>query len=91
MTARRAKLVIRKHKLPEYLGAEETTINQLRDLGLLTFFSLTPGGRAQVVTEDEVAALQEAALEAGDLEALIVRAKQERGDSSSKQTRVGRR
>ena len=79
MTVPRAKRVIRKFRLPDYLGVEETAINQLEDLGLLRFFSMTVGGRAQVVTEENVAELQEEAMKAGSLDALIARAKQERG------------
>ena len=62
MTVPRAKRVIRKFRLPDYLGVEETAINQLEDLGLLRFFSMTVGGRAQVVTEENVAELQEEAM-----------------------------
>jgi hypothetical protein len=82
--APRLKRVIRKFRLPEFLGIEETTINQLEQLGLLHFFSMTPGGRAQVIFEEDVIALQEAAYAAGNIEALILQAKQKRGDKPIK-------
>ena len=48
-------------------------------IGLLRPVSMTPGGRSKVVTEDNVIEIQEAALETGNIETLIARAKQERG------------
>jgi hypothetical protein len=72
---RRAKRVIRLHKLPDYLGNKQTMNDVLIDLGLLHPFSMSPGGRSQVVTEDEVIELQEAAMEAGSLEALVAKAR----------------
>jgi hypothetical protein len=91
MTARRAQRVIRKHRLPDYLGAKETTLNVLRDLGLLRLFSMTPGGRAQVATEDNIIELQEAAKEAGSLEALIAKLQQERSEPTDARVSKPRR
>jgi hypothetical protein len=68
---RRAARVIRLNKLSEYLGNKQTNNDELVRLGLLHPFSLSPGGRAKVVTEDEVITLQQEAMAAGSLEALI--------------------
>ena len=57
---KRAQRVIRLHKLPAYLGVERSVIDDLVKRGLLHPFSIT-GKRAKVVTEDEVAELQEQA------------------------------
>jgi len=59
---RRAHKVIRLHKLPEYLGVERSQIQKLIEQGKLRPFSLGPGGRSKVVTEDEVANYQAEAL-----------------------------
>jgi len=74
---RRAQRVIRLNRLPEYLGNKQTMNDELVRLGLLHPFSLSPGGRSKCVTEDEVIALQEAAMKAGSLDALVARAKRE--------------
>jgi hypothetical protein len=73
---KRAKRVIRFHKLPDYLGNKQSQNEELARLGLLRKFSMSPGGRSQVVTEDNVIELQEEAEEAGSLEALIEKYKQ---------------
>jgi hypothetical protein len=57
---KRAKRVIRLHKLPAYVGVERSQIEDAIRRGLLHPYSPF-GGRAMVVDEDEVAALQEAA------------------------------
>jgi hypothetical protein len=75
---RRAQRVIRLNRLPDYLGNKETQNAELVRLGLLKTFSLSPGGRSKVVTEDNVIELQEAAIEAGSLEALIEKTKRQR-------------
>jgi hypothetical protein len=72
---RRAKRVIRLNRLPDYLGNKPTMNDELVRLGLLHPFSLSPGGRSKCVTEDEVVDLQEAAIEAGSLEALVAQAR----------------
>jgi hypothetical protein len=76
---RRARRVIRLNRLPDYLGNKQTMNDTLVQLGLLHPFSMSPGGRSKVVTEDEVADLQEAAIEAGSLEALVAKARAEQG------------
>jgi hypothetical protein len=81
--AKRAKRVIRLNQLPHYLGNKETQNAELVRLGLLQPFSLSPGGRSKVVTEDEVVGLQEAAEKAGSLEALIDEAKQKRDKAAA--------
>jgi hypothetical protein len=75
---KRAQRVIRLNQLPHYLGNRPTNNDELVRLGLLHPFSLSPGGRSKVVTEDEVIALQEAAQEAGDLGTLVARARVKR-------------
>lgn len=79
MTVRRAQRVFRLFKLPDYFGCQQTTIDEMVRIGLLRPVSMTPGGRSKVVTEDNVIEIQEAALETGNIETLIARAKQERG------------
>jgi hypothetical protein len=59
MADQRPVRVIRLHKLPEYLGVERTAIKQMIDDNKLHPFTMTPNGRAKVVTEDEVAKLQQ--------------------------------
>jgi hypothetical protein len=56
----RPQKVIRLHRLPAYLGVTRTAIDLMVRRGLLHPFSIT-GQRAKVVTEDEVAELQEQA------------------------------
>lgn len=75
---RRAQRVIRLNQLPQYLGNRQTMNDELVRLGLLHPFSLSPGGRSKVVTEDEVIGLQKAAMEAGNLDALVARARAKR-------------
>jgi hypothetical protein len=55
-----AQRVIRVFKLPEYLGVGKSQIAEAIKRGLLHPFPPYPGARSMVVTEDEVAALQEA-------------------------------
>jgi hypothetical protein len=74
MTARRAQRVFRLFKLTDYFGCQQTTIDEMVRIGLLRPVSMTPGGRSKVVTEDNVVEIQEAALEAGNIEALIAKA-----------------
>jgi hypothetical protein len=53
--------VIRLAKLPTFLGVGRSAIQSMVDKGLLNPFCPTgEGGRAMVVTEDEVVRLQEA-------------------------------
>jgi hypothetical protein len=55
----RAARVIRLSRLGEYLGIKHTAIDQMIQRGQLHPFCITgAGGRAKVVWEDEVAALQ---------------------------------
>jgi hypothetical protein len=75
---RRASRVIRLHKLGEYTGNQQTQNDELVRLGLLHPFSLSPGGRSKVVDEEEIIALQDAAKDAGSLEALIAKVRAER-------------
>jgi hypothetical protein len=72
---RRARRVVRLNQLHHYTGNKQTQNDELIRLGLLRTYSLSPGGRSKVVDEDEVIALQEAAKEAGSLEALVAKAK----------------
>jgi predicted DNA-binding transcriptional regulator AlpA len=59
-TAKRARRVIRRNKLPQYLGVERSTIDEMIAKGWLHPFCPTgEDGRAQVVFEDEVAELQD--------------------------------
>jgi hypothetical protein len=58
----RAKKVIRLSKLSEYSGVQRSRIDQFIREGKLHPFSPT-GARAKCVTEDEVAELQQAAIE----------------------------
>jgi hypothetical protein len=75
---RRAKRVIRLNQLPHFLGNRQTMNDELVRLGLLHPYSMSPGGRSKVVDEDEVIDLQEAAKEAGSLEALVTKARAKR-------------
>jgi hypothetical protein len=54
-----AQRVIRVFKLPEYLGVRKSQIAEMIKAGLLHPFPPFPGARSMVVTEAEVAALQE--------------------------------
>jgi len=57
---KRARRVIRRIKLPQFLGVSKSTIDEMVEKGLLKPFCPTgPDGRAQVCFEDEVAELQE--------------------------------
>jgi hypothetical protein len=56
-TPTRAGRVIRLSRLGEYLGIKHSAIDQMIERGQLHPFCIT-GGRAKVVWEDEVAALQ---------------------------------
>jgi hypothetical protein len=58
--SKKPQRVIRLARLPEFLGVQRSAIQGMIDRGLLHPFSPT-GSRAQVVTEDEVAQLQEKA------------------------------
>jgi len=59
-TGKRARRVIRRSKLPLYLGVQRATIDEMIEKELLHPFCPTgEDGRAQVVFEDEVAELQE--------------------------------
>jgi predicted DNA-binding transcriptional regulator AlpA len=57
---RRARRVIRLHELPAFVGVRRSQIDEAIKQGLLHPYSPF-GGRAMVVDEDEVAALQERA------------------------------
>jgi predicted DNA-binding transcriptional regulator AlpA len=59
-TRPRIRRVIRLHRLPEFLGVRRSQIDAAVRAGKLTPYSPL-GGRAMVVDEDEVIALQEAA------------------------------
>ncbi len=82
---RRAQRVIRLNQLPQYLGNKQTQNDELVRLGLLHPFSLSPGGRSKVVTEDEVLALQDAAKKAGSIEALVVAACKAKNTAAEKE------
>jgi len=59
-TGKRARRVIRRSKLPQYLGVQRSTIDEMIEKDLLHPFCPTgEDGRAQVVFEDEIAELQE--------------------------------
>jgi predicted DNA-binding transcriptional regulator AlpA len=59
----RARRVIRRNKLPQFLGVGRSTIDEMIAKGLLHPFCPTGNsGRAQVVFEDEVAELQAKAM-----------------------------
>jgi hypothetical protein len=79
---RRAARVIRKNQLGNYTGNRPTQdyhlVKQLTALGVLHPYSMSPGGRSQVIDEDEVIALQDAVKAAGSLEALIAKLTAER-------------
>jgi hypothetical protein len=83
MTVRHAQRVFRLFKPTDYFGCQQTTIDEMVRIGLLRPVSMTPGGRSKVVTEANIIEVQEAALETGNIEALIARAKRERGGPSS--------
>jgi predicted DNA-binding transcriptional regulator AlpA len=57
----RAERVIRLHELPAFLGVQRSQVNEAIKKGLLHPRPAYPGARAQVVTETEVIALQQAA------------------------------
>lgn len=57
----RAVRVIRLHALPAFLGVQRSQVAELVKQGKLHPFSIT-GKRALVVSEDEVVALQTAAM-----------------------------
>jgi hypothetical protein len=79
---RYAKRVIRKHKLVNYFGQptqNEAIIKELEELGLIHFYSMSPGGRSQCADEDEIADIQAAAREAGSLRAYLDKVRAERG------------
>jgi hypothetical protein len=81
--ARGARRVIRLNRLSEFTGNKPTQnhllIQLLTELGLLHPYSLSPGGRAKIVEEDEIIELQDAAREAGGLAALIAKVRAKRG------------
>jgi predicted DNA-binding transcriptional regulator AlpA len=56
--------VIRVRDLPEYLGVKRTQIDELIKDRVLNPFSMSPGGRANVLFADEVAQLQSERAEA---------------------------
>jgi hypothetical protein len=56
--------VIRLNQLPQYLGCKRTQIDVLVKNKVLNPFAMSPGGRNQVVFEDEVAQVQANAAEA---------------------------
>jgi hypothetical protein len=56
--SKKPQRVIRLARLPEFLGVQRSAIQAMIEKGLLNPFSPT-GSRAQVVTEEEVAQLQE--------------------------------
>ena len=60
----RARPVIRLHRVQDFLGLKHSQIGELVEMGLLHPFKPYPGARAQVVFEDEVAALQASGVEA---------------------------
>jgi hypothetical protein len=80
---RRAKRVVRLNQLHLYTGNKQTQNDELVRLGLLHTFSLSPGGRSKVVDEDEIIRLQEAAREAGSLEALIAQARKDKAKNTA--------
>jgi len=53
------KRVIRLHLLGPYLGCTKSAVAELIKQGKLHPYSLSPGGRARVVDEDEVVRYQE--------------------------------
>lgn len=70
--------VFRIADLPKYTGMRRTQNEELIRLGVFTPFSMGPGGRAQVIPASQVAAVQKAARESGNLDALIAKLKAER-------------
>ena len=59
-SGKRARRVIRRNKLPQFLGVGRSTIDEMVEKGLLRLFCPTgEDGRAQVAFEDEIAELQE--------------------------------
>jgi hypothetical protein len=65
-TGKRARRVIRRNKLPQFLGVQRSTIDEMIAKGWLHPFCPTgEDGRAQVVFEDEVADLQDKMVAAG--------------------------
>jgi len=78
-TKYRARKVIRLHQLPAYLGVQRSQIQKLIEQGKLHPFSLGPGKRSRVVTEDEVGRLQAEA----EAEALATARRKHRGNKLS--------
>jgi hypothetical protein len=74
----RAQHVVRLSQLSAYTGNKQTINDELVRLGLFKPFSMSPGGRNKVVTEQNIAEVQEAAQEAGNIDALIAKLKAER-------------
>jgi len=68
LSNKRARRVIRLHQLHEFLGIRRTAVDRMVKAGLLHPVSLT-GQRSRVVFEDEVRALQDAAVEKAKREA----------------------
>jgi predicted DNA-binding transcriptional regulator AlpA len=59
-TTKRARRVIRRNLLGQYLGVSRSTVDELVARGELHLFSpMGAGGRAKVAFEDEVAELQD--------------------------------
>jgi hypothetical protein len=81
---RRARKVVRLNRLRDYTGNGPTMDDELVRLGLLHPYSMSPGGRSKVIDEDEIVALQQAAKEAGSLEALVAKARAEQAKEKDK-------
>ena len=80
--ARRAARVIRINQLGNYTGNRPTQdyhlVKELTGLGLFHPYSLSPGGRAKVIEEDEILYVQDLAKKVGSIEALIAKLTAER-------------
>jgi hypothetical protein len=65
-TKPRLNRIIRKRDIPDYTGLQRTTINALIERGELKLFTLTEGGRAKGIFEDDLIAWQQRRREAAD-------------------------
>ena len=83
-TSARPQRVIRLHALPAYLGVTRSAIDLMVRRGQLHPFSIT-GRRAKVVSEDEIAQLQERAKAKAKPEAILDDDETETDESGGRQ------
>jgi hypothetical protein len=65
-TKPRLNRIIRKRDIPDYTGLQRTSINALIKRGELNLFTLTEGGRAKGIFEEDLIAWQQRRREASN-------------------------